>query len=146
MSEGSTSSPSIGSTLRAAALGTGMVASASLWSEVVPILGENDLSTPAGRFRALTSALPQFAPLVGSATLLFLGSRGRSSLGRGLIAVYFLAVVSVALLGVLRVLPDAQAVVPDIRAADIVQFRVIVLRTLLDLLALAGLLGYGALL
>jgi len=64
------------------ALVAGAVSSATIWAELLPILRENDLSTPAGRFQAVTMAMPHVAPFLGASTLLFFGA-WPSGNGRG---------------------------------------------------------------
>ena len=128
------------------ALGAGAVSSATIWAELLPILRENDLSTPAGRFQAVTMAMAHVAPLLGASTLLCIGAwRSKRPWIRRGVGGYFALLLVLCLTGLWRLLPDSGMVVSTVPMDRLSPFRIGIVRSLLNLAATTALLAALAL-
>lgn len=127
-------------------LAGGALSTISVVLEILPILNESDLATPAGRLHAVTTPLPQVAPLLAAAVFLYVGSRASSrSWVRWAVAGYLIGLGVLCLAGIARLLPDVASLVSSVPSEQLVRFRTQAARGFVAMIVVGGVAAIGAL-
>lgn len=113
----------------------GAIAMLAIAGQLLTIYSDSDLSTPIGRFAALTDGLRHLAPILGASALLLAGSwdtefRGR----RNAIAIWIGFLMLVALFALTTVIPDAGKLSTSVLPSEWFRYQSQVVRSILYLL------------